>query len=842
MDYSTDDEEKNKRHASDEASALDEQSLLSTRRIDQLFEVFNHRASTRTSDGYRAVEKASGHPVVLWRLRYPMLIQSGAVGRYLRRIEKISKFIIPTAPIRHYGVDPDGIAYLATEWVDGKSIFQCAGNVNEAQRLFLSVTRTLVPFHEAGLVLGDICEATFLMRDGGEVFVQGLMGSYESEAKHTALLPSLETLHYVAPEQRSGSGLSLASDVYALGAFGYRLFTGRHVYGDKPPPAGNLDAQLMAPSPTSVRKELPPWVDSMIGKALESQVENRYTSAVSFYNDLQQAISQGDVPYGGGGRWSNRTLIVTPQTAKRLRESSFGTSQAETIPEPPRRSARNKEGRNVAPSLVVGGILLLIALGAGAFLISDNIGFEHGSLESEMALHENAAPPELRQPMRDVIDADLPMTERTKALEKIALSDDPVAYAVLVSLVKRSPTGELKQISQKMLIERMKRQGFPRSAVIIDRWFESLAKIGHDASQAPSYSFLLNACSPQLPLNRRRTALNQAYGKEPIVALQLSAALTLDEKDQQDFLPILRQLLGAHLDRDDLEGKNVWTLMLTSSLFADLLVGDIAEIVPQLENEDIAWLLLQLAESNSPHIYLVGEEILKRNVVPPFQAVFLRTLLDADRPSTPLWVKTAIVHGIRGDLSESDVVSFGRWMSVEAEKVLLAACAIAPNEDVGLAAFDTLAAKVLNDHTVRDLFELIKRKHWEKRTQIVKAVGILGNHSISSPEQIQYAFDAVIPFIGPEGIFSLAKKSGDERLAAISLERFAQLASSEHLVPLLSHPSKRVRMAAIRALQGNNELAVLQSILRAYQKEEDEEVKELYRQLHWVTVGRTQEF
>ena len=40
------------------------------------------------------------------------------------------------------------------------------------------------------------------------------------------------------------------------------------------------------------------------------------------------------------------------------------------------------------------------------------------------------------------------------------------------------------------------------------------------------------------------------------------------------------------------------------------------------------------------------------------------------------------------------------------------------------------------------------------------------------------------------------------------------------------------------ALKGRNQLVVLQGIYRAYEREKDEEVREIYRREHWVTQDR----
>ena len=78
----------------------------------------------------------------------------------------------------------------------------------------------------------------------------------------------------------------------------------------------------------------------------------------------------------------------------------------------------------------------------------------------------------------------------------------------------------------------------------------------------------------------------------------------------------------------------------------------------------------------------------------------------------------------------------------------------------------------------------------------------------------------------------------DPILITQAMTRLGAVAKSEELARLLGHQDKRVRMQAIRALKGRNDLSVLQSILQGYERETDPEVREVYRELHWVTKDR----
>jgi len=809
--------------------------------VDQLFNIFEHYYSTRTADAHRAVMMENGAGVLLWRLRYPIASHSEVVARFTVRMERLAMIDTPTPKILSFGVDPSGVAFVATEFIKGSSLFESPPSLKAQQRLFLEILRGVTAFHDQGIILGDICEHSFLMQPGGQMLVQGLLGPFEVEATQTSLLPSAETLQYLSPEQRSGSGVVPASDVYSLGTYGYRLFTGRYMFGDKPPPVGMDEAGVACPAPSSLQMEIPIWIDDILGCCVQVKPEDRYESARLLFADFQQALSSGQAKQSGG-RWSSRTLIVKPDTVRAVRRSVDPRSVVEQSGEPIQPGAKEQDERS-GPSL---GLLLLLPLvligglaAAGIFLFVDSTITPQTEFEQDMALLKEGAPPELQASMDEMVAPNVPLARRKEALNKIAESDDPVAYAVLVSVVKTAP-GALKNAGQQVIVNRIKRQGLPRSAKTIAQWFEALTSLGHDPSMAAAYLPLLNACNPIFPLDRRRFALRRAYDYEPLMSLQLAAALALDDPEPYNFTPVLRQLLSAQLGRDDFDKRSLGALILSHTMLSHIFREDLDKMIESFANEDLAWVLLELARTNNPMIYTIAEETLERKVVPRYQAIFLKALTNVDRYDLPQAVKISLVRGLRGEITESDVLAFGRWMSLESESVLLAICAIVNDESVGMSAFDTLAASGVHKEPAGTFFEIIKNNYWDHRKKLVKSIGILGHADIATAEQIQYSYDVLIPYIGIETMFKsvIAAKHQDDdyRLIYLALDRFLNAAPTKHLLKLLNHPSKRIRILAVTGLKENNELEILQRILRAFKREKDEEVREIYNKYHWVTV------
>jgi hypothetical protein len=341
-----------------------------------------------------------------------------------------------------------------------------------------------------------------------------------------------------------------------------------------------------------------------------------------------------------------------------------------------------------------------------------------------------------------------------------------------------------------------------------------------------------------LPLEYRRAELNKARETERIVALQLAAALSLDEGETESFTPLVREYLESYTGRLDLGDTSLTGLILAFPDLSLAFADDAISRVPDLPNNELMWLLVRTAESSSEHLGVILNEVRSRSLLPPFQLSFLEILQDNQEKSIPIDVKIALTHAAQGRVRENDVRAFGRWLSVDGERALLFVCAIASEPRIGLAALDTMAGRSIVTEPAKSLMEWVRSTVWERRQRVVKPFGILANFEIASESQINYAFDEVMPLTGRGRLFDAIGNSGKKELFLVALNRFGQMIPASELLELLEFGDKEEKIAALRALEGRNEVRLLQKILKAYDKEGDEEIRALYRQYHWVTEKR----
>lgn len=238
-------------------------------------------------DVHRALDRSTGEVVAIKRVR---AADADATQRFLRESLLLEATRHPGI-VRYiaHGVDEDGSAWLAMEWLEGEDL--CARLAREPlthdQSLAIAATiaDALGAAHQAGIVHRDVKPSNVFLRGGDPRDVRLLDFGIAKPLRATALTAAgslLGTIGYLSPEQARGRQVDARSDVFSLACLLFECLTGRAAYHAEHAVAvfGKLLTE-MPPAPSSVHPSLARF-DALLAQMfapLDQRLENGAAAA-----------------------------------------------------------------------------------------------------------------------------------------------------------------------------------------------------------------------------------------------------------------------------------------------------------------------------------------------------------------------------------------------------------------------------------------------------------------------------------------------------------------------------------------------------------------------------------
>ncbi len=220
------------------------------------------------------------------------------VRRFQREALSASSLSHPNI-VEMYDVGEDeGIYYIIMEYIDGKTLKQLIkkrGSItlSEAIDIMLQLTDGIAQAHDSYIIHRDLKPQNVMLKEDGTVKITdfGIAVALNS-TQLTQTNSVMGSVHYIPPEQASGKGSTIRSDIYAMGILFYELLTGSLPFrGDN---AVEIALKQMHDPIPSVRKKnpsIPQSVENIILKATAKNPKNRYADAKEMHADLLTALN-----------------------------------------------------------------------------------------------------------------------------------------------------------------------------------------------------------------------------------------------------------------------------------------------------------------------------------------------------------------------------------------------------------------------------------------------------------------------------------------------------------------------------------------------------------------------
>ena len=294
--------------------------------------------------------------------------------RFVREAKSASALNHPNIITIHEIGESDGTHFIATEFIDGKTLTDYAKinslNYRSTLDIVIQVASALDEAHSAGIVHRDIKPDNVMIRANGLVKIldfgiaklaetPAMAGGLKvGEEDETAIQPPstspgmlIGTANYMSPEQAKGKEVDARTDIFSFGVVLYEMISGNLPFEGET--ALEMLAAILHKEPKPFNGEVPAEIEKIISRCLQKERMERYQTIKDVGHDLkdvkqdlefQDQIARSIVP----NQSENKTRILPATTADEIKQ----TTANQTVSPYPKTAY-----------LAIGILTLLVAIG-----------------------------------------------------------------------------------------------------------------------------------------------------------------------------------------------------------------------------------------------------------------------------------------------------------------------------------------------------------------------------------------------------------------------------------------------------------------------------------------------
>ena len=274
------------------------QLIVKGSKINNRYEIIKTLGEGGMANVYLAFDTILNREVAVKILRGDLANDPKFVRRFQREALSASSLSHPNI-VEVYDVgEDDGQYYIVMEYCPGKTLKQLLKRrgsltITEVIDIMMQITDGMAHAHDAYIIHRDIKPQNIIILENGIIKITdfGIAMALNS-TQLTQTNSVMGSVHYLPPEQASGKGSTIRSDIYSMGILMYELLTGDVPYRGENAVEIALK-HLKEPLP-SIRKYLPSIpqsIENIILKSTAKNPKNRYKDAREMFEDIKTALS-----------------------------------------------------------------------------------------------------------------------------------------------------------------------------------------------------------------------------------------------------------------------------------------------------------------------------------------------------------------------------------------------------------------------------------------------------------------------------------------------------------------------------------------------------------------------
>ena len=273
--------------------------IVKGQKISDRYQIIKSIGEGGMANVYLAYDTILDRNVAVKVLRGDLATDEKFVRRFQREALSASSLYNQNI-VEVYDVGEDnGQYYIVMEYINGKhlkNLLKKRGKltVPETIDIMSQIASGLSVAHDQYLIHRDIKPQNIMILENGLVKITDFgIAMAMNSTQLTQTNSVMGSVHYLPPEQASGKGASLQSDIYSMGILMYELLTGKLPYhGDN---AVEIALKHLKEPLPSIREEIPSIpqsVENIIIKATAKNPKNRYNDAKEMYEDLKTCLDE----------------------------------------------------------------------------------------------------------------------------------------------------------------------------------------------------------------------------------------------------------------------------------------------------------------------------------------------------------------------------------------------------------------------------------------------------------------------------------------------------------------------------------------------------------------------
>ena len=273
--------------------------IMKGQKISDRYQIIKSIGEGGMANVYLAYDTILDRNVAVKVLRGDLATDEKFVRRFQREALSASSLSNPNI-VEVYDVGEDnGEYYIVMEYVEGKhlkNLLKKRGKltVPEVIDIVLQITNGLSVAHDSYIIHRDIKPQNILILDNGLIKITDFGIAVAMNATQLTQTNSvMGSVHYLPPEQASGKGATLQSDIYSIGILMYELLTGKLPFkGDNAVEIALKHLKEPMPSIRDEIPDIPQSVENTILKATAKNPKNRYADAREMHEDLKTCLDE----------------------------------------------------------------------------------------------------------------------------------------------------------------------------------------------------------------------------------------------------------------------------------------------------------------------------------------------------------------------------------------------------------------------------------------------------------------------------------------------------------------------------------------------------------------------